>query len=147
MTAVITRPSPDTDAFTRALTSRPLPSPISPTILIAEEDDDVRDTIEYKLQVAGFRTLTANNARATLTIAADRRPRVIILDECMPCLDGPSICHELHTRPATAEIPILMISGSGRADHGVPADDELTTPCSQGEVLHRLSGLLLPGAR
>jgi len=143
MTAVV---SPDTDAFTRALTSRPLSSPASPTILIADEHDEVRQVIEYKLQVAGFRTLTANNGGATLTIAADRRPRAIILDECMSCLDGRSVCRELHARPATAEIPILMLSESGRPDHGLPAD-ELTVPCRQTEVLQRLSGLLLAGSR
>lgn len=145
MTTVATGPSPDTDDFTRALTSRPLPAPISPTILIADEHDEVRELIEYNLRVAGFRTLTANNGGAALTIAADRRPRVIILDECMSCLDGRSVCRELHARSATAEIPILMISETGGAAHA-PADD-LTVPCRQAEVLQRLNGLLRPGAR
>src|SRR5690349_19589369 len=127
MTAVATRPSPDADAFTRALTSRPLASPVPPTILIADDHDDVREVIEFQLQVAGFRTLTATTSRATLTIAADRRPRVIILDECLPRLDGRSVCHELHARPETAEIPILMLG---------EAPDDLTVSCGQGDVLH-----------
>ena len=138
--------------FARALTSGPLSPPASPTILIADDDDDVRDVIAYKLQVAGFRTLSADNGRSALTIACERRPRMIILDLSMPQMDGLTVCHELHARPETAQIPVLMISGNGRpADidlgYATGADDYLPKPFSQREMLRRVSWLLMSAGR
>jgi DNA-binding response OmpR family regulator len=137
-----------TDAFAQALTSAPLPPTTTPTILIADDDDDVRDVIAFKLQVAGFRTLSADNGRSALSIAVEQRPRMIILDVTMPQLDGLSVCYELHARPETAQIPVLMISGCGRptdVDLGfaIGADDYLPKPFSQDEMLRRVNWLLM----
>ena len=143
MTAVLT-----TDPFTLALTSPPLSSVVEPTILIADDDDDVRDVIAFKLQVAGFRTLSADNGRSALNIAVESQPRMIILDVTMPQLDGLSVCYELHARRETAQIPVLMISGNGRpsdVDLGfaIGADDYLPKPFSQQEMLRRVNWLLM----
>lgn len=145
MTAVLS----ETDAFTLALSSPPLPAPAMPTVLIADDDDDVRDVIDFKLQVAGFRTLTADNGRSALNLALDRRPRLIILDVSMPQMDGFAVCHELHARPQTAEISVLMISGRDRADMGFAAgaDDFLPKPFSQAEMLRRVGWLLMSEGR
>jgi len=137
-----------TDDFALALTSEPLPAAATPTILIADDDDDVRDVIAFKLQVAGFRTLSADNGRSALAIAVEQRPRMIILDVTMPQLDGMSVCYELHARPETARIPVLMISGFGRPNDvdlglAIGADDYLTKPFSQDEMLRRVNWLLL----
>jgi DNA-binding response OmpR family regulator len=143
---------PDTDAFTRALTSRPIaPLPAS-TILIADDDDDIRDVIAFKLQVAGFRTLSADNGRSALTMAVENRPGMIILDVNMPQMDGLSVCHELHARPETVRIPVLMISGNNRpadVDRGFAtgADDYLPKPFSQVEMLRRVNWLLMSAGR
>jgi DNA-binding response OmpR family regulator len=152
MTAVLTNPMPDIDPFTLALTSPPLTARSEPTVLIADDDDDVRDVIEFKLQVAGFRTMTADNGRSALTIALDRRPCLIILDVAMPQMDGLRVCSELHARPDTAEIPVLMISGNchpADVDRGfaVGADDYLPKPFSQAEMLRRVNWLLLSSGR
>ncbi|GAA2641549.1 response regulator [Paractinoplanes durhamensis] len=147
MTApVFTEPRPD--EFIQALTSRPIAPPPSSTILIADDDDDIRDVIAFKLQVAGFRTLSADNGRSALSMAVESRPRMIILDVSMPQLDGLSVCYELHARPETAQIPVLMISGSHRTDDvdrsfAIGADDYLPKPFTQVEMLRRVNWLLL----
>ena len=137
-----------TDDFAKALVSAPITAQVNPTILIADDDDDVRDVIAYKLQVAGFRTLSADNGRTALTIAMAERPRMIILDVTMPQLDGLSVCYELHACPETAQIPVLMISGNDRpadVDLGfaIGADDYLAKPFSQREMLRRVNWLLM----
>jgi len=139
---------PRADEFTRALTSPPITAPIASTILIADDDDDIRDVIAFKLQVAGFRTLSADNGRSALTMAVETRPRIIILDVSMPQMDGLSVCYELHARPETAQIPVLMISGNDRpedVDRGfaIGADDYLPKPFSQVEMLRRVNWLLM----
>jgi DNA-binding response OmpR family regulator len=141
-----------TDAFTLALSSPPLAPQAMPTVLIADDDDDVRDVIAFKLQVAGFRTLTADNGRSALSIAVDSRPQVIILDVTMPQMDGLTVCHELHACPQTAEIPVLMISGSAGQEaagrgFAAGADDYLPKPFSQTEMLRRVNWLLLSAGR
>ena len=148
MTLVFTEPEMRTDEFARAMMSAPLAPPATPTILIADDDDDVRDVIAFKLQVAGFRTLSADNGRSALNIAVESQPRMIILDVTMPQLDGLSVCYELHACPETAEIPVLMISGDGRpgtVDLGfaIGADDYLPKPFSQHEMLRRVNWLLM----
>ena len=147
MTALLAPPI-DTDAFTRALSSAPISAPQSPSILIADDDGDVRDVIEFRLQVAGYRTMTADNGRSALSLAIERRPRVIILDVKMPQLDGLTVCNRLHESPLTAEIPVLMISGNREpADlargFAAGADDYLPKPFSSLEMMRRVSGLLL----
>ncbi|MFF5084153.1 PleD family two-component system response regulator [Actinoplanes sp. NPDC000266] len=144
MTALLDRPT-DTDAFARAMSSRPFSMPVAPSILIADDDDEVRDVIEYRLQVAGFRTLTADNGRSALTLAVERRPQVIILDVTMPQLDGLTVCAELHNSAATAEIPVLMISGTAEPSRllAAGADDFLPKPFSSREMMRRVNWLLL----
>jgi DNA-binding response OmpR family regulator len=152
MTALLAPPIEDTDAFTRALSSRPITAPLSPSVLIADDDDDVRDVIEYRLQVAGYRTMTADNGRSALSLAIERRPRVIILDVTMPQIDGLTVCNRLHASPATAEIPVLMISGNGRPGDielglAAGADDYLPKPFTAREMMRRVSWLLLSDGR
>jgi len=146
MTQVLTEPH--ADEFVQALTSAPITAPATPTILIADDDDDIRDVIAFKLQVSGFRTLSADNGRTALNLAVERQPRMIILDVTMPQMDGLSVCYELHARRETAQIPVLMISGNGRPadmDHGfaIGADDYLPKPFSQQEMLRRVNWLLM----
>ena len=150
MTLALTEPR--TDDFVKALTSAPIAAPATPTILIADDDDDIRDVIAFKLQVSGFRTLSADNGRTALNLAVEQRPRMIILDVTMPQMDGLSVCHELHARRETAQIPVLMISGNGRpsdVDLGfaIGADDYLPKPFSQQEMLRRVNWLLMSSGR
>ncbi len=151
MTALLAPPI-DTDAFTRALSSGPITAPRSPSILIADDDDDVRDVIEFRLQVAGYRTMTADNGQSALSLAIERQPRVIILDVTMPRIDGLTVCNRLHESPLTAEIPVLMISGNGQpADQelgfAAGADDYLPKPFSSHEMMRRVNWLLLSAGR
>ncbi|WP_030434896.1 response regulator [Actinoplanes subtropicus] len=150
MTPVLTEPR--TDEFVQALTSAPITAPAAPTILIADDDDDIRDVIAFKLQVSGFRTLSADNGRTALNLAVERQPRMIILDVTMPQMDGLRVCYELHARRETAQIPVLMISGNGRpADRelgfATGADDYLPKPFSQHEMLRRVNWLLMSSGR
>lgn len=137
------------DEYTRAMVSRPLAPPVSPTVLIADDDDDVRDVIAYKLQMAGYRTLSADNGRSALTIAREQRPKVIVMDVSMPQLDGLTVCRELRACPTTADLPVLIISGTHRSDAGLDsgADDYLPKPFSQTEMLRRVNWLLMSAGR
>ncbi|SDT44904.1 response regulator [Actinoplanes derwentensis] len=118
-----------------------------PTILIADDDGDVRDLIAVKLQVAGYRILEADNGRAAMSLAVHERPQLILLDVSMPGLDGIGFCYELHSSPQTANIPVIIINGrGGPADvalgHTVGAEDYLIKPFSSAELLRRVQNLV-----
>ncbi|HWS34441.1 MAG TPA: response regulator [Actinoplanes sp.] len=118
-----------------------------PTVLIADDDGDVRDIVAVKLEAAGYRILEADNGRTAMSLAVHERPQLILLDVSMPGLDGIGFCYELHSSPQTAHIPVIIVSGRGEpADvalgHMVGAEDYLAKPFSPAELLRRVQRLV-----
>jgi len=119
-----------------------------PTILVADDDDTVRDLVAFKLAAAGYHAITADNGSTALDLVQSEQPDMVILDVVMPGLDGLSVCYQLHSSADTAQIPVLMLSGRGRQvdiDLGltVGADDYLIKPFSPAELIRRVRWLLL----
>ena len=119
-----------------------------PTILVADDDENVLDLVSFKLHTAGYHVITADNGSAALDLVHRDQPDMVILDVAMPGLDGLSVCYQLHSSAATALIPVLMLSGRGRqvdVDLGltVGADDYLIKPFSPAELIRRVRWLLL----
>ena len=119
-----------------------------PTILVADDDEEIRDLLTLKLVTAGYRVITAADGRSALRAVETERPDMVILDVSMPGMDGLSVCYELHSSASTAQIPVLMISGHDRPvdiDLGrtVGADDYLVKPINPAELVRRVRWLLL----
>jgi two-component system phosphate regulon response regulator PhoB/two-component system alkaline phosphatase synthesis response regulator PhoP len=119
-----------------------------PTILVADDDETVRDLVAFKLAAAGYHAITAEDGSVALDLIRSEQPDMVILDVAMPGLDGLSVCYELHSSAATAQIPVLMLSGRDRQvdiDLGltVGADDYLVKPFSPAELIRRVRWLLL----
>jgi DNA-binding response OmpR family regulator len=136
------------DAYARAMSAGPLLPHARRSVLVADDDDAVRDVIASGLEVAGYRTLTVDNGRGALAAAAEQRPSAIVLDLGVPQLDGLSVCRELRGDRRTAEIPVLILSGGHRpgfADEcfAAGADDFLPKPFSPAELLRRVNWLLM----
>jgi two-component system phosphate regulon response regulator PhoB/two-component system alkaline phosphatase synthesis response regulator PhoP len=124
------------------------PDVTEPTILIAADDATVRDLIAAKLDAAGYHAITAEDGSVALDMVHREQPDMVILDVVMPGMDGLSVCYELHSSSATAQIPVLMLSGQDRQvdiDLGltVGADDYLIKPFSSAELIRRVRWLLL----
>jgi two-component system phosphate regulon response regulator PhoB/two-component system alkaline phosphatase synthesis response regulator PhoP len=121
-----------------------------PTIVVADDDESILDLIAFKLELAGFRAVTAGDGSAALDLVHTVQPDMVILDVAMPVLDGLSVCYELHSSASTARIPVLMLSARDRQvdiDLGrtVGADDYLVKPFSPPELLRRVRSLLFRG--
>ena len=80
-------------------------------ILIIDDEDDIREVVALSLEsVAGWEVIVASSGAQGLTRAEEQKPDAILLDVMMPDMDGPATFHELRKNPATARIPVLLLT-------------------------------------
>ena len=83
------------------------------TVLIVDDEDDIRELARISLErVGGLRVVAARSGEEALTLATAEKPDAIILDAHMPGLDGPATLERLKADPATAQIPVVFLTGS-----------------------------------
>jgi CheY-like chemotaxis protein len=80
-------------------------------ILIVDDEDDIREVAALSLEsVAGWEVQTASSGAQGLARAIEFQPDAILLDVMMPGMDGPATFQELSKNPATARIPVLLLT-------------------------------------
>jgi CheY-like chemotaxis protein len=85
------------------------------TVLVVDDDPDVRDTIADVLGTEGYRVLEASEGKEALRVLELARPNLIILDMLMPVMNGRAFLEEQRRIPAVADIPVLVITAYGVA--------------------------------
>ena len=84
----------------------------SPTqVLVVEDDPSVRGLLESLLQGEGYTVATASDGIGGLVKVSAQRPALILLDVMMPDLGGIRVLEELESDPATADIPVIVVTG------------------------------------
>lgn len=84
---------------------------MSHKVLIIDDEDDIREVAALSLEsVAGWEVVTASSGSQGLARAVEHRPDAILLDVMMPGMDGPTTFRELRKNPATAKIPVLLLT-------------------------------------
>jgi CheY-like chemotaxis protein len=117
-------------------------------ILIIDDEDDIREVAALSLEtVAGWEVMVASSGAQGLARASVYQPDAILLDVMMPGMDGPTTFRELQKNPATAHIPVLLLTAKVQAsdqkrfaDLGVQAVlvkpfDPLTLPTQVAGIL------------
>ncbi len=80
-------------------------------ILIIDDEEDIREVAALSLEtVAGWEVTSASSGAQGLTRAIEQNPDAILLDVMMPGMDGPTTFRELRKNPATAHIPVLLLT-------------------------------------
>jgi CheY-like chemotaxis protein len=99
------------------------------TLLIVDDEQPVRDLLTLLFEDIGYRTLEAPHGKAALRIVEAERPDLVLTDVMMPIMDGVELCERLKTDPATASIPVLLMSAAGRlANTAHHADATIAKP-------------------
>ena len=86
------------------------------SILIVDDDEALADVLSTRLTRQGFDTAVADHGRLGLTLARSHKPSVILLDLRLPDMDGFQLCEQLVDNEATAEIPVIIVSGLEQPD-------------------------------
>ena len=117
------------------------------TILIAEDEADIRQLVSFNLERETYKTITAGDGKEALTLATSKIPDLIILDLMLPIMDGFSVFKELRLDSRTKDIPVIMLTAKAQLDDVIAglemgADDYLTKPFSPKELVLRVKALL-----
>src|SRR6187549_135350 len=84
---------------------------LPPQILVADDDDLNREVMEAFLMSENYRVHLAHDGKHTLHLTESLHPDLILLDVNMPDMTGYEVCRILRQNPATANIPIIIVTG------------------------------------
>ena len=116
----------------------------SKLILVADDDDDVRDLVVFRLERAGYEVLTASDGEEAVALALQRRPDLCLIDVMMPKLDGLEATKRLRAHDGFADVPVLLLTASvqeAAVAEGLAAgaDDYVKKPFAPQELLDRVA--------
>ena len=84
------------------------------SILVAEDEDDVRDVLVRILEFSGFEVVSVSDGQQAVDAAAAWSPDLILLDVRMPVLSGFEACEIFKSQAATKDIPVIFLSAKGQ---------------------------------
>jgi two-component system response regulator RegX3 len=116
----------------------------APRVLVVEDDEGIREMLQYNLSAAGFLVQEASDGATGLRTARTSQPDLILLDLMLPGMSGFDFCRALRK---TSRVPIIMLTAKdAEVDKIVGlelgADDYITKPFSIREVLARVNSVL-----
>ncbi len=125
---------------------------MQPTILIADDDDSIREMLREVLDDAGYHTLVARDGRAAVALMREHKPDLALLDVSMPELDGLNACRMIKEDARTAHIPVFLVTAQSETMSKIKglnagATDYITKPFDTNELLARLRGALAEKSR
>lgn len=122
-------------------------SEATPLVLVADDDPDILDILVYRLERSGYRVITAADGREALDMARRHGPDLAIVDVMMPHLDGYELTRTLKADPATAHVPVIILTASAQEEDvtrgfEVGAADYIRKPFSPHELRARVQAVL-----
>ena len=122
------------------------------TVLVADDDPDILGMLVLRLEQAGHRVLAVPDGPTALAEVRRVAPDLAVLDVAMPGLSGLDVCRVLHEDPATAAIPVVLLTaraedGDVEAGWAAGAADYIVKPPSLADLVTRIDALLARSPR
>ena len=116
-------------------------------ILVAEDEEDIRDLIEFTLSYVGHEVISVSNGEEAYQSARQVLPDLILLDVRMPIMSGIEACKKIKSDPETYRIPVVFLSAKGqdseiKAGLEAGAVEYLLKPFSPDDLNRRLREIL-----
>lgn len=117
------------------------------TVLVVEDEKNIRDLVCLHLEVEGLRCVPAGDGSIALDLASHQRFDAMVLDLMLPGLDGISVCRAVRRSPLNRDVPILILTARREESDKVlglesGADDYLSKPFGVRELVARVRALL-----
>ncbi len=116
-------------------------------VLIVEDDPDIAHLVAHYLGRAGFASEIMASGRDALASILNDPPALVVLDLMLPQMDGLEICRAVRTHPATAALPLIILTARGEESDRIVglelgADDYVAKPFSPNELVSRVRAVL-----
>jgi DNA-binding response OmpR family regulator len=117
------------------------------TILVAEDEPDIRGLIRFSLEFIGLTVVEASNGVEAVELAAQVQPDLILLDVRMPKLSGYEACEKLKEQESTKDVPVVFLSARGqeteiKAGLELGAEEYILKPFAPDQLQKRVTSLL-----
>lgn len=115
--------------------------------LIVEDEPDLAELVRYHLEKEGVSCVKSSDGVGAIRLARTQHPDFLILDLLLPELDGLEVCRQLRRDPATARLPIIMLTAKAEETDRIVglelgADDYIVKPFSPRELVARMKAVL-----
>ena len=117
------------------------------TIVVADDDADIRDLVVFKLEQSGHQVLAFGDGASAVEACQQQPPELVLLDVMMPGMSGLDACRAMRADPALAKVPVILLTARAQEtdiEQGfrVGADDYVVKPFSPRELASRVTAVL-----
>lgn len=117
------------------------------TILVVEDEPDIRELVVFTLERAGFSVAAVDSAEAAVARLDGPAPALVIIDWMLPGMSGVDLAHRLRREPQTRDLPLIMLTARGEEADKLKSfasgiDDYVTKPFSPRELVARVKALM-----
>jgi CheY-like chemotaxis protein len=96
-------------------------------ILVADDEQDIRDLLGFTLKFAGHEVIMASNGEEAFQLAQQEKPELVLLDVRMPRMNGYEACRQIKADPALKDVKVVFVSAWGQ-------DSEINTGLEAGAI-------------
>ena len=116
-------------------------------VLVVDDESDVTELLQYRLEQEGYRVATLNNPLGFLAKVLEFEPDLMLLDIMMPELSGIQLCRIVRADPSMKDIPVIFLSARGEVEDRIKgleagAEDYVSKPFNNNELMLRISKML-----